>query len=229
MMAGDANDLSQEGLAALAQGVQAGIAVEDARPLAPLRHRPTWQRNLLGLMLLFTVVIVAYAVFPRRDMVHYPLPRLGAELAAMVVAFGLCLVVAMRGTHRAELPRGVTYGLVALAVLVVASFGLLPAPHSHDAYVSRGIGELIGPCTFIGLGIALPVYALFRLLRRGSALGAFAAAAAAGLVANTFLHGHCSMTAGSHLVLAHAMVGVWLLLGVGVMQAVQRRRGVRIA
>jgi hypothetical protein len=214
-----------EDLSALAARVHAGIAEEDARPLASVRQRPAWQRNLLGVVSLVVLVGSTFAAFPRTDVAHYPLGRLGLELGAFVAAFALCLAVATRGAHLPELPRRRTYGLAALAVLVVAAVGLLPPAHLHDPYGSRGLGEFFSHCGLVGVVLALPVYVLIRLLDRGSSLGALAAASAAGLAANTMLQAHCPVVDRAHMLLGHAMVGVWLLLGLLIIRAIERRRG----
>ena len=225
-LASDApEEATSDALAALGQRVRVGIAAEDARPLAKLRQRPAWQRNALGVVSLGLVVGTTWAAFPREDMAHYPLARLALELGTLVAVFSLCLAVATRGAHLPELPRHWTYGLAGAAVLVVAAVGLLPPAHSHDPYVSQGLGELVSRCGLVGVVLALPVYALIRLLDRGSSLGALAAASAAGLVANTFLQAHCAITAQAHLLLGHAMVGVWLLLGLLLLRGIEPRRG----
>ena len=222
--AAEAGDVAPEDLSALAARVRVGIEEEDARPLAGVRQRPAWERNVLGVVSLLVMVGSTFVALPRADVAHYPLGRLLLELGAFVTAFALCLAVATRGAHLPELPRRWTYGLAALAVLVVAAVGLLPPSHLHDAYVSRGLGELFSPCGLIGVILALPVYALIRLLDRGSSLGALAAASAAGLAANTMLQAHCPVVDRAHMLLGHAMVGVWLLLGLLIVRAIERSR-----
>lgn len=211
-------------LAELSQRVHAGIAAEDSRPLAPLRQRPTWQRNLVGFGLLAVAMAVTMLITPRVDLAHYPLARLAAEVGVFLAVFAACLVVATRGTHLPELPRAWAYGLAALAVLVVAGVALLPPPHTHDPHVSRGWGEIISYCGPGGILLALPMIALIRLLDRGSSVGALVAVSAAGVAANTVMQLHCSITDSAHLLLSHAIVGVVLLLGLVVIGAIERRR-----
>ena len=213
-----------EDLAALGRLVHAGIASEDARPLAVLRQRPAWQRNLVGLAVLAVAVGVTAVVTPRGDLPHYPLARLVLEIGSFVGVFALCLAVATRGTHLPELPRAWTYGLATAAVLVVVAVGLLPPPHAHDPHVSRGLGELISYCGPAGVLLALPVIGLIRLLDRGSSVGALAAVSAAGVAANTLMQLHCPITDSAHLLLSHAVVGVVLLLGLALIAAIERRR-----
>ena len=155
-----------EDLAALGERVQAGIAAEDSRPLAPLRRRPAWQRNLVGLGVLALAVVFTALVTPRGDLVHYPLGRLAFELGSYVAVFAACLAVATRGTHRPELPRAWVYGLAALAVLVAAGVAVLPPPHAHDPHVSRGFGEVVSYCGPGGILLALPVASVIMVLLR---------------------------------------------------------------
>ncbi|MEZ4325721.1 MAG: NrsF family protein [Polyangiales bacterium] len=209
-------------LAALRERVQAGVAAEERRPLAGLRQRPTWQRALVGVAALGTLVMTTWVAIPRTDLASYPAWRLALELCAYGAAFVLCALVALRGAHLPALPPWKTYGLSGAAVALVALVGLLPAPHAHDEHVSRGVAELLSPCGLVGALVALPVYLLVRLLDRGSSLSAVAAGTAAGLAGNTFLQMHCANTGTAHMALGHAMVVVWCVLGVLLARRLER-------
>lgn len=217
-------ELGPEDLAALGQRVHADIAAQDARPLAPLRERPAWQRNLVVLGVLAVAVGVTAVVTPRGDLLYYPLARLALEIGSFVGIFALCLALATRGTHLPELPRPWTFGLAGAAVGAVVVVALLPPPHTHDPHVSRGLGELISYCGPAGVLLALPMIALIRLFDRGSSVGALLAVSAAGVAANTLMQLHCPITDSAHLLLSHAAVGVVLLLGLALIGAIERRR-----
>jgi hypothetical protein len=220
----DGADGTDEVLASLRSKVAAGVAAEDSRPLAALRRRPGWQRNLVGLAALVTLVVATRVAMPRADLAVYPTWRLALELTVYVAAFGLASLVALRGAHLPTLPRLQTYALVVATVGLVALVGMLPAPHAHSVPASRGAAELLSGCALMGVMVALPVYALVRSLDRGSSLSAIAAAAAAGLAGNAFLQMRCANTSQAHLVFGHAAVGVWLVAGVALVRAVERRR-----
>ena len=49
MDASDATEMDVAALNSLKRDVQQAVAAEDGRPLAALRHRPTWQRNAICL------------------------------------------------------------------------------------------------------------------------------------------------------------------------------------
>jgi len=185
----DARDgvADREALAALQARVAAGVAAEDARPLAAVRSRPTWQRCLVGVCALVALVAATWATMPRTDLAVYPTWRLALELTTYIAAFGLASLVALRGAHLPELPRWATYTVVVTTIGLVALVGLLPAPHGHEELASRGLAELLSGCSMVGVMVSLPVYLLVRLLDRGSSLSAIAAAAAAGLAGNAFL------------------------------------------
>lgn len=224
VMSDGQEELAPDDLRALGERVRTGIVAEDARPLARHRQRPAWQRTVAGLGLVVLTLSITAAISPRGDLPYYPLARLALEVGSFLAVFALCVTVVTRGTHLPELPRPWTHGLAAAAVLVVVAVGLLPPPHAHDPHVSRGLGELVSYCGPGGVLMALPVYALVRLLDRGSSVGALAAVSAAGVAANTFLQVHCPITDSAHLLLGHATVGVYLLLGLALIGAIERRR-----
>lgn len=218
------DDPTQPGaLEDLRMRVAAGVAAEDARPLATLRQRPTWQRQLVGVGALVLLVGTTFVAMPRADLALYPVWRLVLELGTYALAYMLCLLVALRGAHLPSLSPRVTYALATGAIALVGLVGLLPAPHEHGEHVSRGLAELLSPCAVVGVMVALPVYALVRLLDRGSSLSAVAAAGAAGLAGNSLLQMHCANTQSAHMLLGHAAVGVWLLLGVALARVAERR------
>lgn len=202
-----------DALSALRAGVREGVAAEDARLGATIRQQPFRARVALALLTVTLAVVGMWQLAPRADAAHYPTWRLFLEAAVYLVVAALGIAAAARGVHRPPLSTRAVTLLGAASVVIVVAVALMPAAHDHGEHVSRGMMEMISPCTFVGLGLALPCYVLFRLIARGSRFASIAAAAAAGLAANALLHMHCPMIATEHVILSHAAMGLWVLLG----------------
>lgn len=200
-------------LAALRVSVKQGVAAEDARLGAVVRQQPLAARIALAVITVSLAVVGMWRLAPRADLAHYPAWRLLLEGGVYLTIAALGIAAAARGAHRPPLSKRTITLLGAGSVGIVILVALLPAAHGHGEHVSRGVMEMLAPCTFVGIALAVPCYLLFRLIGRGSRFASIAAAAAAGLAANALLHMHCPMIATEHIVLSHAAMGLWVLLG----------------
>jgi hypothetical protein len=209
------------------QQVQGRIARARRSPAWWLRSRPTALRRAIGLLTFAIIGVLGIVALPRPDMAVYPMGRMVASLAALGVLLVLAIHQALRPLHAPAIGRAkglVVIALALLATLVVTS--LPPAHAAHPASIGGTGDELLsraGACFYFGLLLGLPVYAIVRLLDRGSMLSAILAGAAAGLTGNFALQLHCPITATEHTVLAHFSVAAVFVAGVALLTRVEQR------
>ena len=186
-------------------------------PLAWLRSRPTWLRRLVALAAVLACVGTAAWSHPRPD-----LGEVGWDaLVLPTLSLGVMLVAAvwlgLRPLYEPTLARWKTTAFLVLCALATVVATLVPAEEASPH------GFRIWPCFGIGLLIALPVYAIMRVVDRGSRLSAILAAGVAGLAGNIGLEARCAMDGAAHGLGGHASVLFVLLLGVAAASWVEVR------
>lgn len=218
--ASDAVPIAPDAVAALERAVTARIAAERG-PLAWFASRSTPVRvAACGAALIMPAIV--QLVFRRRpDLGVIPLPQLGLELALVIAAMAVALLVVLRPLQSSELPARSAYVALAASVAVPLLLSLIPelgevgASSIHEFWVDvRG-------CFAYGTLLAAPTLVLlFAADRRRHAVPRLASLAAAlgGLCANLALMVHCPIDHPLHLLAGHAsvsvvFVGVYALLG----------------
>jgi hypothetical protein len=178
------------------------------------RSRSTTARRLIVLTVFAALAIIGWYVFPLVSEQGRT-----AQWVASLVSFCVLLILAMlmvtRPVHLPALPRWPVVSLVAVALLATIVSAFWPQPTAEAATHAHDGGILAGMCMGAGLLLGLPVYALLRLVDRGSALGSLVAAAAAGVAANFVLKAHCPIPGTFHELLGHASVAIVFVLGLG--------------
>lgn len=193
-----------------------------------LRSRSTTLRRAIAILAFAVLAAFGVLAVPRPDMGVYPVGRMILTLAALGLLLVVSLHQALRPLHVPALPRGRAWLLVGAALLATLVVTALPPAHQAHPASLGGTGDVLAsraaPCVYFGLLIGLPVFALVRLLDRGSVLSAILAACAAGLTANFVLQLHCPLTATEHTVAAHFGVAALFVLGVALVDWLFRRR-----
>ena len=112
--------------------------------------------------------------------------------------------------------RDMTHAAGLVAAVVLAT---LPAPHTLPIHLVGHSPSPVfptgSPCMYLGLLLGIPVYAVLRLVDRGSPLSSVLAASTAGLLANLVLQVHCPVTSVGHRLVGHASIGPILLACLG--------------
>ena len=208
---------SGERVDALLAGVEREIATTKRHPLRRLRERSTRGRRALALLTLGLLVLLSLAS-PRGDLGALAPFDIVLHMGALLFLGGVCVFVATRPLHVPELQARTLVGLgggsVAAAV-VLALFPLAP-PGSTPTPLDVPFFQHAAPCLVFGSLVAVPAYAIARLVDRGSRLGPLLAAAAAGLTADAALGVHCPATSVEHTVGAHAGIALVFVMTVSI-------------
>lgn len=216
---------------ALFQDVQGRIQQSSRQPAWWLRGRSTAVRRGIAVLTFAALATFGVLAMPRPDMGVYPMARMVLSLAALGLLALVSLHQALRPLHQPALRRAGGWLLVGGALLATLVVTALPPAHQAHPASLGGTGDVLisraAPCLYVGLLLGLPVFALVRLLDRGSVLSAVLAACAAGLTANFLLQVHCPITATEHNVVAHFGVALLFVAGVGLVDWLvsRRRRG----
>lgn len=215
-------------LAGLRESVNAELDAE-VGPVAYLRSRTTFVRAAVTVAVAALVALVVLRVAPRSDLSLYPMPRMALALALLLVPLLVALVVVLRPLQRHALPNALVWGALILGVATPWVLALLPRAHALHPDALGGDGSdrvaLALRCLAFGIATGLPVLLALWAFDRGAHAAlrrALVAAAAAGLMGNLVLQGHCPITSPSHLALGHATVGL-VLLAAYVLGAVRAR------
>lgn len=199
--------------------IESGVKRADAHPLASVRATPTRTRRAIAVGAFIAIFVFTLVTNARADMSLYPMPRLVAECAAYITLLCLSIFAAVRSEAMPMLSRRTIALLVSLGLLATLVLAMVPAPHALPIHlVGRGpitAWSSGAPCMYFGLALGIPVYAVMRLVDRGSPLGSVLAASAAGLLANLVLQVHCSVTSVGHRLAGHATIGPVLLVCLG--------------
>lgn len=173
-----------------------------------LRSRPTWLRRLIATSAVFTM-LGAIAIFePRHDLAEIGIAALLPPALALGVLVLVSIWVALRPMQAPTLSRAKVASLLGICVASAIVVAIYPADE-----VATGGALAVWPCFGLGLLVGLPVYALTRLLDRGSRISAVLAAGAAGLAGNLALEVKCAMDGAAHGLGGHASVLVLFVLG----------------
>jgi hypothetical protein len=179
-----------------------------------LRSRSTAVRRLIVLAVFATLAIAGWYTLPVVDE-----SVRGPQWIATLLSFCLLLIVAMvmvtRPVHRPALPRWQVACLIAVAIGATVLAAFWPGADARAAAHPHDTGVMVGACMGVGLLLGVPVYALLRLVDRGSSFGNLVAAAAAGLAGNFVLEAHCSIESAHHVLLGHASVAILFVVGLG--------------
>jgi hypothetical protein len=208
----------------LFHGVEARVQMGNVGPSGFLRTRPTLVRRVLALLAFAVVVGLTTLAMPPSDWAALMTLRSIAAFGAFGVLLSICIAVALRPLHAPAL--GVWQGILLAKATVVATFVLALVPVTAAAHAPAGMSlfQDASPCCVLGLLFGLPVYAVTRMLDRGTFLGPLLAASAAGLAGNIFLQIHCPTSDAAHNVAGHASVAVVFVLGVAALEVLTRRR-----
>ncbi len=198
---------------ALQQLLESTVArVDGERGLrAWLRCRPTRLRWLIALTVAAVVPLMVALASRRPDVGVYPGFRMALEIAALALAAGGMLVVALWPMQRAP-ARGRQLALM-LAAVVLPILASLPAAHHADPRSLAGAGDDLfaraAGCFAYAVVTALPAALAARLLRRdasGSTAVELAFAFGAALVGGLAVYLHCPIVHGVHIWLGHVPV-----------------------
>jgi len=179
-----------------------------------VRSRSTVLRRLIVLAVLAVLGIMGFSMFPLAG----ESVRGSRWFVPLAGLFALLLVAAMMVTRPVHKPAFRRWHVACLACVAIGATVLVafwPGGSAQAAAAGEGAGRLAGACMGMGLLLGVPVYALFRLVDRGNALGALIAASAAGLAGNFALEAHCPVGTTEHILLGHASVAALFVLGVG--------------
>jgi hypothetical protein len=199
------------------------IEEAERKPTFWLRTRPTWMRRLIACGAALLVVVLGGVIALRSDFFEYPPVFMAVALGSLGVLLLLSLHQALRPLHRPPMPGWARAGVVALTLTATFLLALL-SPHEPGVEASRGVGEMVSPCLFLGLLMGIPVYLILRLLdRRAGVTAPLLAACAAGLAGNLVLQLHCPRRDLDHLMFAHFAVALLFVAGLGVVHLLVRR------
>lgn len=200
-------------LEALYAGVRGRIRAAEQSPLERVRAQPTWARRLLALGAFVVVVAAAVAARPRHDLDAYPSGLLALYVISVGALLSVCAFAALRPLQLPALSRGTSVALGLLAVASTVFLAVAPGFHDH-ASTPSDVGPLAHvACLVHGLLVGVPLYAVLRVLDRGSAVGRVLAASAAGLAGNLVLELSCAFGGATHLVAGHASIVALFVLG----------------
>jgi len=208
--------------------VEGRIGQAGRQPAWWLRSRSTAVRRAIAVLAFAVLASFGVLAVPRPDMGVYPMARMVLTLGALGLMLVVSLHQALRPLHVPALPRRRAWLLVGAALLATLVLTALPPAHHAHPTSLGGTGDELASraasCVYFGLLIGLPVFALARLLDRGSVLSALLAACASGLTANFVLQLHCPITATEHTVVAHFGVAVVFVVGVALLDWLVGRR-----
>ncbi|MCC6872992.1 MAG: hypothetical protein IT378_01690 [Sandaracinaceae bacterium] len=208
-----------EQLDAMFASLSKDIQEAERKPSFWLKSRSTAMRRAIAIASTLGVLAVGTALLMQTDRSLFSPLRVVLALGALGILLGVSVHQALRPLHAPPAPAW-TRGLVA-ALTVAATFALalLPTAEGHTGGV---LDHLVSPCTFIGLLIGLPVYAVLRLLdRTGGA--ALAGACAAALAGNLVLEMHCPHADSVHLMASHFSVALVFVAGLGLLHLLLAR------
>jgi hypothetical protein len=201
----------------LLAGTKARIA-GDRNASGWIKARPTGQRRTILAAVTFAILAGAFVLVRRPDFDTYPPLRMAASLAALFVLIVASFAVGTRPIHlparspwihRALVVAGIA-GAFLVAIVPVAEVGGRPS----DLITALGM-----PCLYFGVLIAIPVFALAKLLDRGrNPIAVLLAGLASGLFGEMVLQVHCPSCDPLHLVFGHftvVLAFVLLVLGIG--------------
>ncbi|MEM1415822.1 MAG: hypothetical protein AAGH15_13020 [Myxococcota bacterium] len=214
----------QPDFSALFADLRAQVEEAEARPSFRLKTQPTSVRRLISGSVFVGLLLASVAYLPREDLAAYPLPLLLTYLGSLGTLFVLTLFAALKPIHEPALSAAKVHGLTALAFAATCVLAVLP-PFAHQGFepvVPDALFHAV-PCMIFGFVVALPVYAIVRLVDRGNPLGRILAAAAAGLAANMILEVHCPIAGAAHRGLGHAAILGVLVLGVVIVERIASR------
>lgn len=213
---------------ALFHEVKGRIEQSSRQPAWWLRSRSTLVRRAIAVLAFAVLAAFGLVAVPRPDMGVYPMARMVLSLAALGLLLLVSVHQALRPVHVPSLPRAKAWLLVGGALLATLVVTALPPAHASHPASLGGTGEELlsraAPCFYFGILFGLPVFAVVRVLDRGSVLSAVLAACAAGLTANFVLQAHCPITAPEHNVVAHFGVAAIFVAGVALVDWLLRRR-----
>ncbi len=204
---------------ALFRSVESRVRQGESGARGFFRSRSTVARRLLALSAFAVVALIAALAMPPPDWSSLATPRSIAAFAALATLLAICLGVALRPLHAPALT--VWQGVLLAKAAVVATVVLALVPVS-----SRAAGDAlvpVMPCMMTGLLLGIPVYAVARVLDRGTFLGPLLAASAAGLAGNFALQIHCPAGDVMHNIEGHASVAAIFVLGVAAVEVLSRR------
>jgi hypothetical protein len=206
--------LASRDLDGMLSSVESEIDRSRSSALCWLRSRPTIVRR--ALMLGSTALLLAATGFGILSEAVAKAPaRVAIALVAMSVLLLISMVLAVRPLHRPMPSRAVTLGM---AGLTIAATFLLSALPVGEPIAPGGDAGGAAPCMYFGLMIGVPVYALARVLDRGSELTAIMAACAAGLAGNVVLQLHCPLASPAHMLFGHFSVVVVFVAGLALVR-----------
>lgn len=203
--------------AALEQQVEAS----EKKPAGWLKSRSTPTRRLIAFGAF--ALVAAYAVMSARDdLGSYPIEQLVVSIGALLVLLGMSLVLAIRPLHEPALPTWKLGSLAGAAVLATVALAFLPGL-GETTPAGASLFAMASPCMYMGLALGLPVYAIARIVDRGTRLAGVLAASAAGLTGNLFLQMHCPIDDPGHGLVGHASVVAIFVGGAFLIRLVERR------
>ncbi|HHO54279.1 MAG TPA: hypothetical protein ENK18_26270 [Deltaproteobacteria bacterium] len=189
---------------------------------ARLSRLPSPLRGALVVAVVGLVVIGVVALKPRPDLSSYPVLRMVSVLGLMGAVLAVGLGIRLRPLYRAPLSLSLrSVAVIALLVVPLLIAGSAEAITGHAASMLKGpFWPTAASCFLFGTVAGGALYLALALLERrprGSAWGTVTGAGLMGVVGNLALQLYCPVTAPSHLLAGHAMVGlVWAtVFGIG--------------
>jgi len=214
-------EVSSDELSVLLSSVEAQLTQSESGTGGWLKSRSTATRRGLALGSFVALVLFALFAMRGRGLANLPPWAIGVCLGSLGLMVVMSLWVALRPLQAPALSTGkvVTLATLSVGCAIVVAF----VPEAAHASTEGAAGMLASPCMYMGLLIGLPVYALSRVLDRGSRLSSILAASAAGLTGNFVLALNCPIHDPAHMLVGHASVVVLFIAGVLAVHAVESR------
>ncbi|NOY93558.1 MAG: DUF1109 domain-containing protein [Deltaproteobacteria bacterium] len=214
-------EVSSDDLSGMLSSIEAQVSRSESGTGSWLKSRSTRTRRALAVASFIALSLFAFFAMDGRGLTNLPLWAVGVCLGSLGLMIVLSLWVALRPLQAPALSTGAVTALAALSVGCAVVVAFIPQAAHHSSAGSAGL--LASPCMYMGLLIGLPVYALSRVLDRGSRLSSVLAASAAGLTGNFVLALNCPIHDPRHMLLGHASVVVLFIVGVVLVRAVESR------
>jgi len=215
------SEVSADDLQGLLSSVESQLTQSESGTGGWLKSRSTGTRRALALGSFLALAGFALLAMRGRGVADLPAWAIGVCLGSLGLLIALSLWVALRPLQAPALSNGKVGALALLSVgcAVIVAF----VPEMAQASADGAAHAMASPCMYMGLLIGLPVYALARVLDRGSRLSSVLAASAAGLTGNFVLALNCPIHSAEHMLVGHASVVLIFLLGVFAVHTVESR------
>lgn len=190
--------------------LRTGVARERSSVRGALGGRSTAVRTAVVLSFVGAIATYELALHGRVAFAQAP-TRVAVSLGAFAALVVMVLLSSLRPMHRPALSARTERLLAGGPLLVAVGLSLWPTTGASGTLVEAWSGAT--PCLMYGLAVAVPVYAVTRLVDRGAWITGLLATIGAGLAANFVLMTHCPTAGADHMLLGHSGVFVAMLLG----------------